>query len=121
MSVITDRPAAGRSFDPATTTAILVTIVAFFNSTKSEGGDPMNQFTFDNQTFPDHLPMWHEIANGIADDEWPQGDLFSKFFGGPIETLVPPGPEVLLTRARVPKLKPPDFRRPELLERRGGI
>ena len=29
MSVITDRPAAGRSFDPATTTAILVTIVAW--------------------------------------------------------------------------------------------
>jgi drug/metabolite transporter (DMT)-like permease len=28
MSVITDRPAAGRSFDPATATAILVTIVA---------------------------------------------------------------------------------------------
>jgi drug/metabolite transporter (DMT)-like permease len=29
MSVITDRPAAGRSFDPATATAILVTIVAW--------------------------------------------------------------------------------------------
>jgi len=29
MSVIADRPAAGRSFDPATTTAILVTIVAW--------------------------------------------------------------------------------------------
>jgi drug/metabolite transporter (DMT)-like permease len=29
MSVITDRPAAGQSFDPATTTAILVTIVAW--------------------------------------------------------------------------------------------
>ena len=29
MSVITDRPAASRSFDPATTTAILVTIVAW--------------------------------------------------------------------------------------------
>ena len=29
MSVITDRPAAGRSFDPATATAILITIVAW--------------------------------------------------------------------------------------------
>jgi drug/metabolite transporter (DMT)-like permease len=29
MTVITDRPAAGRTFDPATTTAILVTIVAW--------------------------------------------------------------------------------------------
>ena len=29
MSVITDRPAGGRSFDPATATAILVTIVAW--------------------------------------------------------------------------------------------
>lgn len=93
-----------------------VTIAAFFNSTKSSGG---NQFTFENQTFSDHLPMWHAIADGIADNEWPQMDLFPKFFGPPKEILVP-RPEELLTRVPVPKLEPPDFRNPEFLERRSG-
>ena len=70
-----------------------VTIVAFFNSWKNVSTFN-NTVTFEGQTFPDHLPMWHEIANGIGEDDWPDDDQFPKYFKKPKKALqMPPRKE----------------------------
>ena len=57
-------------------------------------------------TFPDHLPMWHEIANGIGQDDWPDEDQFPKYFKKPKKALqMPP-------RERIPRLVTPVFKVP---------
>jgi dienelactone hydrolase len=56
-----------------------VSIVALFNSWSS-GANASNQFTFDGTTYPDHLPMWHDITNSSDATAWPAIDLSPKYF-----------------------------------------
>ena len=91
-----------------------MTIVAIFNSWSSEE-NATNEFTFEGQTFSDHLPLWHEIANGIGQNDWPDDDQFPKYFKKPKKALqMPP-------REKIPRLASPAFKFPfPEFERRSG-
>ena len=53
--------------------------------------------------------MWHEIANGIGEDDWPDDDQFPKYFKKPKKALQMPRGEN--SKARYSGLQSPNSRR----------